>query len=78
LLFGKCLNNKAKISDFEKLLSYVNSYKIPKFPISGNYLKEKYGYESGVELGKHLKLLEDKWVKNNFVIDKDIIKNSLN
>ena len=47
-----------------------------KFPFSGDDLK-KYGYETGQALGKKLKSLEEKWIENNFVIDKKDIKNFL-
>ena len=77
LLFSTCINNKIETLNVEKLLNYVNSCEIPKFPISGNYLK-KHGYETGQELGKKLKLLEEKWIANNFVLDKDVLKKSLN
>ena len=74
LLFSKCENNKIKDIDLEKLLNYVGSCKIPKFPISGDDLK-KQGYTSGQALGKKLKFLEEKWIKNNFVLDKNYLKN---
>ena len=61
----------------KKLLNYVNSCEIPKFPISGDYLK-KHGYETGQELGKKLKSLEEKWIENNFVLDEEVLKKSLN
>ena len=76
LLFSLFINNKAEISTIEKLLNYVSSYKIPKFPVSGEYLKE-HGYETGPTLGKKLKLLEEKWIENNFVMDKKIVEKSL-
>ena len=77
LLFSTCLNEKIETLNVEKLLDYVNNCEIPKFPISGDYLK-KHGYETGQELGKKLKLLEEKWIANNFVLDKAILKKSLN
>jgi len=69
LLFSICGNTKTKILGIEKLIEYVNTCKIPKFPISGNDLKQ-HGYKSGQELGAKLKSLEEKWVDNNFVLDK--------
>ena len=60
----------------EKLINYVSVCKIPKFPISGDYLK-KHGYETGRELGKKLKSLEEKWIANNFVLDEEVLKKSL-
>ena len=78
LLFSTCLdNNKNKIYSIEKLIYYVNTCKIPKFPISGDYLKQ-HGYETGKILGKKLKSLEEKWIENNFIIEKKMIDKSLN
>ena len=76
LLFSVCENNERKILDIEKLIHYVQNYKIPKFPISGEYLKE-HGYKTGEMLGRKLKELEEEWIKNNFVIDKKVFKKSL-
>jgi len=76
LLFSICTNNKIEILRIEKLIDYVSTCKIPKFPISGDYLKKR-GYETGEILGKKLKSLEEKWVENNFVIDKKIVEKSL-
>ena len=76
LLFSLCLNNKTKILNIEKLIDFVKSCEIPKFPISGNYLKE-HGYVAGKEMGKKLKLLEEKWIENNFIIEKKTIEKSL-
>ena len=60
----------------EKLIDYVSTCKIPKFPISGEYLK-KHGYETGKALGKKLKSLEEKWIENNFIIEQKVIDKSL-
>ena len=76
LLFTLCSNNKIKNLSVESLLDYVNICKIPKFPLSGDYLKE-HGYKTGEVLGKKLKSLEEKWIENNFVIDKKILEKSL-
>ena len=76
LLFSISANNKIKNFNVEKLIDFANACEIPKFPISGNYLK-KYGYETGHALGKKLKLLEEQWIKNNFDIDKKIVRKSL-
>ena len=76
LLFLICANNKIKTLSIEKLINYVNVCKIPKFPVSGDYLK-KHGYETGEVLGKKLKSLEEKWIENNFIIEKKVIDKSL-
>jgi len=76
LLFSMCANNKIKILNIKKLIDYVANCEIPKFPISGDYLK-KYGYVTGQALGKKLKLLEEKWIENNFIIEKKMVEKSL-
>ena len=76
LLFSICLSNKIDILNIEKLIDYIKNCQIPKFPISGEHLK-KYGYQTGEILGKKLKSLEEKWIENNFVMEKKIIEKSL-
>ena len=74
LLFSLFINSKTEILDIEKLMDYLNTCKIPKFPISGDYLK-KYGYKTGQSLGQKLKSLEEKWVENNFVMEEKWTRN---
>ena len=76
LLFSICANNEISILNIEKLINYVNRCVIPKFPISGDYLIE-HGYETGEILGKKLKLLKEKWIENNFIIEKKMVEKSL-
>jgi len=76
LLFSISANSKITPFSIEMLLDFVNTCKIPKFPFSGDFLK-KHGYETGQALGKKLKSLEEKWIENNFVIDKKTIEKSL-
>ena len=60
-------NNKSALK--VKLLKFIKNCKKPKFPITGEDLRN-YGYESGKELGKKLKKLEEEWIQNNFIIKK--------
>ena len=76
LLFAACDDNKIKNLDIEKLINYTNNCKIPEFPITGEYLK-KYGYKSGKILGEKLKSLEEKWIENNFIMEKTFLEKSL-
>ena len=76
LLFSICANNKIETLSIEKLIDYVSTCEIPQFPISGDYLK-KHGYDTGEVLGKKLKSLKEKWIENNFVIEKKVISKSL-
>ena len=77
LLFSICVNDKIETLNVKKLLEYVTICKVPKFPISGDYLKQ-HGYESGKKLGQELKSLEEKWIENNFILDDAILKKTLN
>jgi len=77
LLFSALINNKINDSNIIKLLDYVNFLKVPKFPLSGDDLK-KFGYESGEIMGKKLKLLEEEWIENNFILDDKTLKKNLN
>ena len=77
LLFSICINKKIETSFIEELINYISVCKIPKFPISGDYLKER-GYDTGKALGKKLKTLEEKWIENNFVLDPKLLDKSLN
>ena len=76
LLFSICANNKIETLSIEKLIDYVSTCEVPKFPISGDYLK-KHGYKTGQVLGKKLKSLEEKWIENNFIIEKKVVEKSL-
>jgi len=76
LLFSICVNNKIETLSIEKLIDYVSTCEVPKFPISGDYLK-KHGYKTGQVLGKKLKSLEEKWIENNFIIEKKVVEKSL-
>ena len=76
LLFSKCLKNNLKNKRIDELINYVNNCEVPKFPISGNYLKI-HGYKTGKELGNKLKSLEERWINNNFFIDQKEIEKFL-
>ncbi len=76
VLFSFFINKKTQIFETIELIEYISNYKIPKFPISGDYLK-KFGYISGPTLGEKLKFLEEKWIENNFIIDQKTIEKSL-
>jgi len=73
LLFSLSINKKINI---EKLIDFLESCDIPKFPISGHDLK-KHGYEKGEAIGKKLKNLEEKWIESNFIIKKEELESSL-
>ena len=61
----------------EKRISFLDKLKLPVFPITADYLKLKYNFSESKELGLALKKLEKTWIDNDFIIDKNEIKNIL-
>ncbi|KAM9409943.1 CCA tRNA nucleotidyltransferase 1, mitochondrial isoform 2-T2 [Pholidichthys leucotaenia] len=53
-----------------KLLSQLQQWSIPRFPISGHDLR-KMGITSGKEIGNTLQNLREVWKKNHYQMDKD-------
>ena len=76
LLFFSIFAYNKKISIVEHLINFVNTCKIPKFPLTGDYLMEQ-GYEAGQTLGKKLKSLEEKWIENNFILEEKFLAKNL-
>ena len=58
---------KAKLRDYLNVLNNIKKQDIPNFSFDGNYLKAK-GMQEGALIGKTLKLIEDEWLKNDFII----------
>ncbi|XP_054881053.1 CCA tRNA nucleotidyltransferase 1, mitochondrial isoform X2 [Poeciliopsis prolifica] len=54
----------------EKLLSELQSWSVPRFPVSGHDLR-KLGITSGKEIGTSLQELRDIWKKSRYQMDKD-------
>ncbi|KAM4740653.1 CCA tRNA nucleotidyltransferase 1, mitochondrial isoform 2-T2 [Anableps anableps] len=54
----------------EKLLSELQRWSVPRFPISGHDLR-KMGITSGKEIGATLQELRDIWKKSRYQLDKD-------
>ena len=61
----------------EKRISFLDKLRLPVFPITADYLKLKYNFSESKELGLALKKLEQSWIDNDFIIDKNEIKNIL-
>ena len=52
-----------------KLLNLINTFEskiLPTMPINAKILMEKYHIPEGVALGNKLKMIEEKWVSNDF------------
>ena len=75
LLFSFSITNKKNFSEIERMINFLENLDVPKFPISGDYLKN-LGYKTGPELGDKLKLLEKQWIESDFVLKKETIEKS--
>lgn len=51
-------------------ISFASTFKIPKFPLSGDDLIN-IGYQSGKNLGKSLELLKQHWENSSYTLTKD-------
>ena len=58
---------KIKLEEYLKVSNNIDNALIPKFPFDGYYLKKK-GITDGMKIGRILKLLEKKWLDNDFKI----------
>ena len=67
------INTKLKFEDFSETLNRILKSKINRFDIDGKYLMEN-GMQQGSLVGKVLKKIEKEWIKNNFKISKERIK----
>ena len=77
LVFSTFAAEKIDFSIIEKCISFLDKLTLPVFPITADYLKLKYNYSESKELGLALKKLEQSWIDNEFIIDKNEIKNIL-
>jgi len=66
-------NPKLKFKDFSETLSKILKSKIHKFKIDGKYLIEN-GMQQGSLIGSALKEIEEEWMKNNFKITDERVK----
>ena len=68
LNFIFCAEKKINFKFFLRYRLFINKFKVPRFPISGDFLIKK-GFKQGKELGKKLELLKEYWIKNNFKLN---------
>ena len=47
-------------------------------PVNADFLMKKYKISEGKQLGDKLRIIEDKWVKNNFKISDEDVDNIVN
>ncbi len=67
------INSKLKFKDFAETLKKILKSKTHKFTIDGKYLIEN-GMQQGSSIGKVLREIEGEWIKNNFKITKERVK----
>ena len=67
------INQSVKLKDFSETLSKILKSKTHKFSIDGKFLIEN-GMKQGSLIGKVLKEIENEWIKNDFKISRDRIK----
>jgi poly(A) polymerase len=68
LNFIFCLKKEISLKTFIKYRLFIKKFKVPKFPISGDFLIKK-GLKQGKKLGKKLEFLKASWIKNNFKLN---------
>ena len=71
------LNNKLKVKDFSEILKSILKSKTYKFKIDGKYLIDN-GMQQGALMGKVLNQVEEEWIKNNFKITENRVKEIIN
>jgi poly(A) polymerase len=59
---------KISYSNLKKYQLFIKRFKLPIFPISGNFLIRR-GLKQGKNLGKKLNSLKKSWIKNDFKLD---------
>ena len=74
LVFSTFLSEEIDVNILEKRIFFLEKLKLPVFPIAADYLKVKYNFSESKELGFALKKLEQSWIDNDFIIDKNDIK----
>jgi len=77
LVFSTFASEKIDFNIVEKRILFLDKLILPVFPITADYLKLKYNFSESKELGLALKKLEQSWIDNEFIIDKNEIKNIL-
>ena len=77
LVFSTFVSEEIDVNTVEKRISFLDKLRLPVFPITADYLKLKYNFSESKELGLALKKLEKSWIDNDFIIDKNEIKNIL-
>jgi poly(A) polymerase len=57
--------NKISYKNLKKYQLFIKEFKVPIFPISGDFLIRR-GFKQGKSLGKRLNFLKKSWIENDF------------
>jgi len=68
LNFIFCVNKEINLKTLIKYRLFIKKFKVPRFPISGDFLIKK-GFKQGKKLGKKLEFLKKSWIKNSFKLN---------
>lgn len=68
LNFIFCIKKEINLKTLIKYRLFIKKVKVPRFPISGDFLIKK-GFKQGKELGKKLEFVKNSWIKNNFKLN---------
>jgi len=68
LNFIFCVNKEINLKTLIKYRLFIKKFKVPRFPISGDFLIKK-GFKQGKKLGKKLEFLKNSWIKHNFKLN---------
>ncbi|MDC3157138.1 CCA tRNA nucleotidyltransferase [Candidatus Pelagibacter bacterium] len=67
------INEKLNFKDFSETLKKILQSKKQKLPVDGKYLIDN-GMKQGSQIGRVLKKIEEEWIKNDFQISEDQMK----
>ena len=75
ILNYQLIKSKKLDQNLEELIKLYKHKEIPKMPIGAEVLMTKFNIPEGKQLGLKLKLIEEEWVRNNFIISDDQVNN---
>ena len=78
ILSHKMIKSKKADNSLKELINHYEKKITPIMPVNANFLMKKYKIPEGKQLGDKLRIIEDKWVKNNFKISDEDVDNIVN
>ena len=78
LLIFQMLKSQKKEKEIKNFIDLFKDQNPPLLPLRATTLMTKYNIPEGIELGKKLKLIEERWVDNNFQISEAEVQKIIN